>query len=54
MISPTLENFKRKTSAGNLIPIYKKISLDFENPSLILKIYQMKRMFIFLKVMKDL
>ena len=37
MISPTLENFKRKTSAGNLIPIYKKISLDFENPSLILK-----------------
>jgi len=37
MISPTLESFKRKINSGNLIPIFKNIDIDIENPSLILK-----------------
>ena len=37
MISPTLESFKRKINSGNLIPVFKNIDIDIENPSLILK-----------------
>ncbi len=37
MISPTLESFKRKINSGNLIPIFKNIDINIENPSLILK-----------------
>jgi len=37
MISPTLESFKKKINSGNLIPIFKNIDIDIENPSLILK-----------------
>ena len=37
MISPTLESFKKKINNGNLIPIFKNIDINIENPSLILK-----------------
>ena len=37
MISPTLESFKKKINSGNLIPIFKNIDINIENPSLILK-----------------
>ena len=37
MISLTLENFKALSKKGNLIPIFKEISLDYDNPLSILK-----------------
>ena len=37
MISLTLENFKALSRKGNLIPIFKEISLDYDNPLSILK-----------------
>jgi len=37
MILPSLENFKKLSSKGNLIPVYKKIKIDVENPSMFLK-----------------
>ena len=37
MILPSLESFKKLASKGNLIPVYKKIKIDVENPSMFLK-----------------
>lgn len=37
MISLTLENFRAICKKGNLVPIYKEIDLDFDNPLSILK-----------------
>ena len=37
MILPSLENFKKLSKQGNLIPIYKKIKINEENPSLLLR-----------------
>ena len=37
MISPSLDSFKKKIKDGNLIPIYKNIDINFDNPSKILK-----------------
>ena len=37
MILPSLENFKKLSKQGNLIPIYKKIKIKEENPSVLLR-----------------
>jgi anthranilate synthase component I len=37
MISLTLENFRGLTRQGNLIPVFKEIDLDYDNPLSILK-----------------
>ena len=37
MISLSLENFKRELKGANLIPIFKEIELDYDNPLSILK-----------------
>ena len=37
MISLTLENFRALTRQGNLIPVFKEIDLDYDNPLSILK-----------------
>jgi len=37
MISLTLENFKALSQKGNLIPVFKEIDLDYDNPLSILK-----------------
>ena len=37
MILPSLENFKKLSKQGNLIPIYKKIKINEENPSVLLR-----------------
>ena len=37
MISLTLENFRKLSRKGNLIPIFKEVDLDYDNPLSILK-----------------
>ena len=37
MISLTLENFRRTLKDANLIPVFKEINLDYDNPLSILK-----------------
>ena len=47
MISLTLENFRSLSKKGNLIPIYKEIDLDFDNPlSILRKISSKKHYFL--------
>ena len=47
MISLTLENFKALTRQGNLIPIFKEIDLDYDNPlSILRKISSKKHCFL--------
>ena len=47
MISLTLENFKRHLKDANLVPIYREINLDFDNPlSVLNKINKNKHCFL--------
>ena len=49
MISLAFKDFKSLTKKGNLIPIYKEIDLDFDNPLSILKKISSKKHYFLLE-----